>query len=63
MRGSEAVTVPAGTFKCFKVKNSVGQRLGYTYLTAEKHRLPVIIEVVDPANGAKLAKVELTKVE
>ncbi len=57
------MTVAAGTFKCFKIRSSVTNRIGYTYYAKEKHRVPILVEVIDPTSSKITARVELLKVE
>ncbi len=61
--GEDNVTVPAGTFKCFKTVRSMGEQIGYTYYAKEKGNLPVMLEVINLASGKPLTKIVLTKYE
>jgi hypothetical protein len=61
--GEISVTVPAGTFECFKTKNMLGQAIGYGYYTKDKNHIPIMMEVVDAASGEQIAAISLKKVE
>jgi len=59
----ESITVPAGTFNCYKTMRSMGEQVGYTYYAKEKNNLPVMLEVSNSATKTPLTRIVLTKVE
>jgi hypothetical protein len=61
--GEIAVTVPAGTFDCFKTKNVLGAMFGYGYYTKDKNHIPIMLEIIDTASNKQMAVISLLKVE
>jgi len=61
--GEMQVTVPAGTFDCYKVKNTSPGGFGYSYYSKDKGHAPVRTELIDPATNEVVMEVVLTKRE
>jgi hypothetical protein len=59
----EKITVPAGTFNCYKVMNMVSGIMSFTYYTTDKKHIPVKTELIDPESGKFTMTLVLQKYE
>jgi hypothetical protein len=46
--GKETVSIPLGTYECYKVKNTVPGGIGYSYYTTDERHIPIKIVLMDP---------------
>ncbi|MBN2226849.1 MAG: hypothetical protein JW763_05750 [candidate division Zixibacteria bacterium] len=61
--GDAHITVPAGTFDCYKVKNSVAGSYGYSYYSKEKGHPVIRTELIDPETSEIVMEVVLNRRE
>lgn len=61
--GVVTLTVPAGTFECYKVRNDAINAYGYTYFMKDGLHTPVKTELLDINTGETISELVLMKKE
>ncbi|UCD17950.1 MAG: hypothetical protein JSV44_03325 [Candidatus Zixiibacteriota bacterium] len=61
--GEVEITVPAGTFDCYKVKNTSERGTGFSYYDKGGNHIPVRTELIDQMSGEPVMEVILKKIE
>ena len=61
--GEQEVTIPAGTFPCFKLISQDPQAISYTYFTKDSRHIPVLLEIFRASDTVQVVKMILQKYE
>lgn len=61
--GLDTITVPAGTFECYKVRNDVSGAYGYSYFATDSLYTPIKTEMLNINTGETITELVLTKKE
>jgi hypothetical protein len=61
--GEQEITVPAGTFACYKLISQDPLAISYTYFTKDERRMPVMLEIYRAADTLQVVKMVLQKYE